>query len=219
MLRRTAGVTGIVTIIWLFGTLVFRPLAQESMPFGPGIHIRTAGPSAAMMASIRDVLRDLAPDAAVEVKTMQSIVEYSTYPNKIGAALLGGLGVLGLLLASVGLYGVLAYAVSRRIREIGVRTALGASRVQVLRTVLGQSMLLVALGVAIGLGLAMVVTKPLGSFLSSNVSVSDPTTLSAVVIVLAFTGATAAFVPARRALRVDPLTALRYEQGRLNECN
>ena len=177
----------------------------------PGIHVRTNGPASAMAATVRDVIRDLAPHAIVDVKTMQNVVEYSKYPNKIGAALLGGLGALGLVLASVGLYGVLAYAVSRRIREIGVRMALGASRAQVLRVVLGQSMMLVGVGVTIGLALAMVATRPLASFLSSRVSVTDPTTLAAVVIVLGITGFVAALVPARRALQVDPMTALRYE--------
>ncbi|MEO8658304.1 MAG: ABC transporter permease [Bryobacteraceae bacterium] len=191
--------------------VLFRPLAQEDLPIPPGIHVRTEGPAASMAETIRGVIRDVAPNATVDVKTMQNIVEYSTYPNKIGAALLGGLGMLGLVLASIGLYGVLAYAVSRRIREIGVRIALGASPTQVLRVVLGQSMMLVGIGVAIGLALSLVATRPLASFLSSRVSVSDPTTLAAVAGVLLLTGLAAAFVPARRSLRVDPMAALRYE--------
>jgi putative ABC transport system permease protein len=191
--------------------VLYRPLTQESLPIPPGIHIRTEGPAETMTGTVRDVIRDVAPNAVVEVKTMQAVVEYSTYPNKIGAALLGGLGMLGLVLASVGLYGVLAYAVTRRTREIGVRIALGASPAQVLRVVLGQSMMLVGIGIAAGLALAMVAMKPLGSFLSSNVSVTDPTTLVVVVAVLTVTGLAAALVPARRALRVDPMTALRYE--------
>ncbi len=191
--------------------VLFRPLSQEKLPFPPGIHVRADGPAEAMAGAIRDVLRDLAPQAIVEAKTMGSIVANSTYPNNIGAALLGGLGVLGLVLASVGLYGVLAYAVTRRVREIGLRMALGASRAQVLRVVLGQSMMLVAIGVAIGLALAMIATRPLESFLYSRVSVTDPVTLGVVVLVLGVTGVAAAFLPARRALRVDPMTALRYE--------
>ena len=191
--------------------VLFRPLTQEGLPLPPAVAIRTDGPASAMAGTIRAVLREVVPNATVEVKTMQSIVEYSTYPNKVGAVLLGSLGMLGLVLASVGLYGVLAYAVSRRVREIGVRMALGASPPQVLRVVLTQSMMLVGVGVAIGLALAMVATKPLASFLSSRVSVTDPITLGAVVVVLGMTGLAAAFVPARRALRVDPMTALRYE--------
>ncbi len=106
---------------------------------------------------------------------------------------------------------MLAYTVSRRVREIGIRVALGASPVQVLRVVLGQSMMLVGIGVGIGLSLAMVATRPLASFLSARVSVTDPVSLAAVVVVLGITGLAAAFVPARRALRVDPNVALRYE--------
>jgi putative ABC transport system permease protein len=89
--------------------------------------------------------------------------------------------------------------------------ALGASPAEVLRVVLGQSMALVGIGVIIGLTLAMVATKPLATFLSARVSVTDPVTLAAVVVVLGITGLAAAFVPARRALRIDPIAALRYE--------
>lgn len=191
--------------------VLFRPLRQEALPMPPGIHIATNSPASNMASTLRDVLREAAPRATVEVKTMQAVVEYSTFPNKIGAAMLGGLGVLGLVLASVGLYGVLSYAVSRRVHEIGVRMALGATPARVLRVVLGESMRVVGIGVAIGLALAMGATRPLASFLSSRVSVTDPVTLAAVVVVLGITGLAAAFVPARRALRVDPMTALRYE--------
>jgi len=142
---------------------------------------------------------------------MQQNIALSIYPNQVGAALLGGMGGLGLILASIGLYGVLAYAVSRRVREIGVRMALGASRAQVLRVVLGDAAVLVGIGVAIGIALAIGCTKPLASFLSAGVSVTDPATLGTVVAVLLATGMAAAFVPARRALSVDPLTALRHE--------
>jgi ABC-type antimicrobial peptide transport system permease subunit len=92
-----------------------------------------------------------------------------------------------------------------------VRMALGASRAQVLRVVLGDAVVLVGTGVVIGLALAIGCTKPLASFLSANVSVTDPATLGTVAAVLVATGVTAAFVPARRALSVDPLTALRHE--------
>jgi ABC-type antimicrobial peptide transport system permease subunit len=142
---------------------------------------------------------------------MRETIELSTMPNRIGAALLGFMGALGLVLASIGLYGVLAYAVSRRVREIGIRMALGASKSDVLRTVLGQAMALVGIGVAIGLAMSLAATRPLATFLSAGVSVTDPVTLAVVVAVLAATGLAAALVPARRALRVDPMTALRYD--------
>jgi ABC-type antimicrobial peptide transport system permease subunit len=111
----------------------------------------------------------------------------------------------------LGLYGVLAYAVGRRTREIGVRVALGASRSQVLRVVLGDAMVLIGLGGGIGIALAVLLTKPLSTFLSDGVNAADPATIGPVVLVLAITGIAAAAVPAFRALRVDPMSALRYE--------
>jgi predicted permease len=191
--------------------VLYRPWKQESLPLPPGIQVRTSGPAAAMVSTVRDAIRDLAPSALVDVKTMRENMDLSTYPNRLGAALLGGMGMLGLVLASVGLYGVLAYAVSRRVREIGVRMALGATRAQVLRAVLGDAMALVGIGVGIGLALSLVATRPLSSFLASGITVADPITLATVVCALAVTGGIAALVPARRTLRVDPLMALRQE--------
>jgi ABC-type antimicrobial peptide transport system permease subunit len=142
---------------------------------------------------------------------MEATVASSTLPNQIGAALLGAMGALGLVLRSVGLYGVLAYAVSRRVREIGVRIALGASPSHVLRIVFGQAIQLVGTGVATGLLLALVATRPLAGFLSAGVSVTDPATLLAVAAMLGLTALVAASVPAVRAFRVDPIQALRCE--------
>jgi len=142
---------------------------------------------------------------------MEYTVASSTLPNEIGAALLGAMGALGLVLANIGLYGVLAYAVSRRVREIGVRVALGASWAHVLRIVVEQAIKLVGTGVAAGLALALVATRPLAGFLSARVSVTDPTTLLAVAAMLGLTALVAAFVPAVRAFRVDPMQALRCE--------
>jgi predicted permease len=191
--------------------VIYRPLAQEDPPLAPTIHVRTAWPSAAMVTDVREALRTAFPQALVEVTTMETTVASSTLPNQIGAALLGAMGALGLVLASVGLYGVLAFAVSRRVREIGVRIALGASTSHVLRIVIGQAMALVGTGVASGLALALMATRPLAGFLSAGVSATDPTTLVAVAAMLGLTALVAAFVPAVRALRLDPMRALRCE--------
>jgi predicted permease len=191
--------------------VIYRPLQQEDLPLTPTIHVRTAGPAAAMTTGIREALRATFPQALVEVTTMEATVASSTLPNQIGAALLGEMGALGLVLASVGLYGVLVYAVSRRVREIGVRIALGASPSHVLRIVVGQAIQLVGTGVATGLALALVATRPLAGFLSAGVSVTDPATLLAVAAMLGLTALVAAFVPAVRTFRVDPIQALRCE--------
>ena len=189
--------------------VIYRPYQQEGLPVAPRIHVRTAGPAAAAVLDVRAAIREAMPNALVDVQTMREVVASSIYPNKIGAVLLGAMGALGLILASIGLYGVLAYAVSRRVREIGVRMALGAAPTSVLRLVLGDATVLVIAGTAIGYGLSLACARALTSFLSATVSVTDPSTLAAIVAILLITGLAAAFVPARRALRVDPLTALR----------
>jgi ABC-type antimicrobial peptide transport system permease subunit len=142
---------------------------------------------------------------------MRDALVLALLPSRTGAAILGSIGVLGLVLASIGLYGVLAYTISRRIREIGLRVALGASPHNVLWMVLRDSLLLVAVGITIGLGIAMVATQPLAMFLVPGLSPTDPLTFLAVIALLAAVALAATIGPALRALRVDPMVALRYE--------
>src|SRR5579883_3475973 len=191
--------------------VIYRPMQQEELPLTPAIHVRTTGPATAMAEGVRKALRTTFPQALVEVTTMESNVASSTLPNEIGAALLGAMGALGLVLANVGLYGILAYTVSRRMRELGVRIALGAGPSHLLRMVAGQAIQLVGTGVAAGLALAVVATRPLAGFLSAGVSVTDPSTLLAVAAILGLTALVSAFLPAMRALRVDPMETLRCD--------
>jgi putative ABC transport system permease protein len=132
-------------------------------------------------------------------------------PSRAGAAILGSIGVLGLLLAAIGLYGVLAFTISRRIREIGLRMALGAEPRSILWLVFRDSFLLVAAGIGIGLGIAMVATQPLAMFLVPGLSPTDPLTFLSVIALLGAVAVAATIGPALRALRVDPMVALRYE--------
>jgi putative ABC transport system permease protein len=120
------------------------------------------------------------------------------------------MGILGLLLAVIGLYGTLAYAVSRRTAEIGIRVALGASRREVLGLVLRDGSILVIAGVAAGVTLAAAASFPLAQFIA-GVQFSDPMTLLPVAVLMLAVGAAASAIPARRATRVDPVVALRYE--------
>jgi putative ABC transport system permease protein len=121
------------------------------------------------------------------------------------------MGLLGLALASIGLYGVLAYAVSRRIREIGLRIALGADSIAIVGMIVRQSLSLLIVGVTIGLGIAAFATRPLAMFLVPELSPADPITFLSLVAVLFVVALAATVGPVLRAVRVDPMTALRYE--------
>jgi len=142
---------------------------------------------------------------------MRSALGFALLPSRVGAALLGSAALLGLALASIGLYGVLAYSVTRRTSEIGLRMALGADGRAVLKMVLRESGALVGWGVAIGLGIAVFATRPLAMFLVSELRPTDPLTWLGVIGALAGVAAAATLGPALRAIRIDPLTALRSE--------
>ena len=142
---------------------------------------------------------------------MRSALGFALLPSRVGAALLGSAALLGLALASIGLYGVLAYSVTRRTSEIGLRMALGADGRAVLKMVLRESGALVGWGVAIGLGIAVFATRPLAMFLVSELRPTDPVTWLGVIGALAGVAAAATLGPALRAIRIDPLTALRSE--------
>ena len=142
---------------------------------------------------------------------MRNALGFALLPSRIGAALLGSAALIGLALASIGLYGVLAYSVTRRTSEIGLRMALGADGRAVLKMVLRESAALVGRGVAVGLGIAVFATRPLAMFLVSELRPTDPVTWLGVISVLAAVAAAATLAPALRAIRIDPLTALRSE--------
>ena len=173
--------------------------------------IRTAGPPAGYVKPIQEALGQLDSSAAIETRPMIQSLGLALLPSQVGAALLGAMGVLGLILAAIGLYGGLLYTVSRRTREIGIRVALGSTRGGVLRVVCRHSLTLVGMGLFIGLALAMLVTRPLTMFLVPGLSSGDPVSFVAVVAVFAVVALLATLTPALRALRVDPMTALRYE--------
>jgi predicted permease len=184
---------------------------QQSREVILNLLFRTPGPPDSLLRPVTTVLTTLDPAAAVQIKPMRNAMGLALLPSQVGGAILGTMGVLGLVLASLGLYGVLVYAVSRRLREIGIRLALGATSGDILRMLFRESFLLVGIGMAIGLGIAAFATRPLAMFLVPGLSPTDPTAFLGVVVVLAVVAALATAGPARRALRVDPLTALRYE--------
>ena len=173
--------------------------------------LRSVTPPASQLAAVREALRQVEPSAGLEVATLFSSVGLAFLPSQVGAVLMGSIGVLGLLLAAIGLYGVIAYSVARRTREIGIRIAVGASGREISRMILWEAAQLLGLGTAIGLAVALFVTRPLSLFLVPGLSTSDPASFLSVVVVLAATGLLASLGPVRRAISIDPMTSLRYE--------
>jgi putative ABC transport system permease protein len=169
----------------------------------------TAGDPTGVLATMRHALKTLDPDMPVfSATTMPQHLGIMLFLPRMGAALLSLFGVLAMLLASIGLYGVIAFAVSRRTRELGIRLALGARTEQVVGMVVREGMVLVATGCGIGLALALVAAQPLRSVLY-GVSPTDPIALGVVVALLASVAALASYLPARKAARVTPIEALK----------
>jgi predicted permease len=173
--------------------------------------VRTAASPERVVPDLRNALSALDDTAAVDVGPLRTRLAFAYLPSQIGAVLIGSLGALGLILALIGIYGAMAFAVSRRTSEIGIRIALGASTSQVLRNVLGTPVAAMSLGLLIGLGVAAGVAQLVMSFLAGGIHPLDPITWIAVLAISLGTGLLAAILPARRALSVDPLSALRVE--------
>jgi macrolide transport system ATP-binding/permease protein len=189
---------------------MYLPLEQNYM-HSVVLHVRSAGAPATVLASIRDGLRGLDPNLPIfDARTMQEHLKTAVFAQKMGANLLGAMGVLAVLLAAVGLYGVIAYAVSQRTQEMGIRLALGAAPRDLLRMVLRHGLVLTVSGLVIGLALSLVASGFMRALLP-GIAPRDPITFIAVPLVLIAVATVAALIPARRAGSVDPMVALRYE--------
>jgi predicted permease len=175
------------------------------------LHVRTTVPPDSMFSAIRQAMRELDPDLPLfQTMTMDEALEQAVFAQRIGATLLAIFGVLALTLAAVGLYSVIAYAVSQRTHEMGIRLALGASPTGQRRMVVASGMKVAGVGLAVGTAGAFAATRLLTSLLH-GVSPTDPAAFGAVIVGLAVVSLVAAFIPARRASSVDPIGALRYE--------
>lgn len=207
------------TIIGVVGTVRSHTLARESEGtlYFPGyfegmsLVVRTSGNPAALARAIRAQVQALDPtQAGYDVETMEQRVAESAAQQRFSATLLALFAALALVLATVGLYSVLAYMVAQRTHEMGVRMALGARPRDVLRLVIVQGLRVAGIGVAGGFALALGLTRLMASLLY-GVSASDPAIFGGVTILLLVVAVAACYVPARRAAKVDPMTALRYE--------
>jgi putative ABC transport system permease protein len=206
-----AGVVGDVrfeTIDSLAAADVFIPYAQSPRS-GAIVYLRTSGEPGSVASAARRAIRDVAADLPVyDVRTLADRVADATAQTRFSALLLTLFAASALLLSAVGIYGVIAFAVAQRTREIGIRVALGADGGAVLRLVIGQGAALTAAGLAVGLIAALAATRVLHALLF-DVAPSDPMTFGAVVMLLAVAALVASWIPARRAARLQPSAALR----------
>jgi putative ABC transport system permease protein len=189
----------------------YTPHPQEKRSFpGTTFELRTGGPVENLIPTVRSALAAVNRDVTLEFRTLAVQVAESLNRERLLATLSGFFGALALLLATVGLYGVISYNVARRGNEIGIRMALGAARARVLRMILTEVVVLIGIGLAIGVATALASARLIASLLY-GVAPTDPLTFSLAAIILAAVAALAGFLPAHRASRLDPMTALRDE--------
>jgi predicted permease len=193
--------------------LSLRQMPDSWLSPGTTVVARSFGLPATAISPIRNAIREVSADEVVYgFQTMNDIVSSSVAARRFSMILLGAFAALALILSSVGIYGVISYLASQRTHEIGVRMALGAQRRDVLRLVLGQGTGMALAGVAIGLAASFGLTRLMAKYsLLFRVSATDPLTFTCVALLLTVVAVAACYIPARRAMRVDPMVALRYE--------
>jgi predicted permease len=194
-----------------FEPIVYLSTAQD--PFqgaGGQFLIRSSLPQAQVIAAVKRLLNEINPAIGMNFRVFKTMIDASLLRERLMATLSGFFGLLALLLACIGLYGILSYGVASRTNEIGIRMALGAKRRDVLWLVMREALLLVAGGVAAGIPLIFALTR-LASTLLFNLSPTDPVSLGAAALLMLAVAAVAGYAPSRRATRVDPMVALRYE--------
>jgi ABC-type lipoprotein release transport system permease subunit len=212
--RRVVGVIGDVRHLALeqaSGNEMYMPLRQCGDQPSSDLVIRSTLTDAQTAAAVRAALKSLAPNlAANEVRTLQQLVDKSVSSRRFVVLMLGGFALFALVLASLGIYGLISYSVTQRTQEIGIRMALGASARDVQTRIVIQTLGLAAIGMAIGVVGSLALTRSLTGLLF-GITPTDPATFAAMLLVLGVVAALAGYVPARRASRIDPLVALRTE--------
>jgi len=190
--------------------MMYAPFAQAPFP-GAVLIVKSSLGASSVAAAIRQDVQAMDKDLPVtDIAQMADVMRTSAAQPKFRTLLLGLFAAMALVLAATGIFGVISYSVSRRTREIGVRVALGASRGEILRMILRETLVLAGTGLAVGIPCALGASRLMGHMLF-GVSAGDPVTLVAVGCTLAGVALLAAYWPARRAMRVDPTVALRYE--------
>jgi ABC-type antimicrobial peptide transport system permease subunit len=191
--------------------MFYMPLFQnfEARPYY--VHVRIAGNPPPVIAAMRREIQSIDQDISVyDVRTINEVIDRLLQPDRMFAVLASVFGLLALLLTSIGIYGVVAYQITRRTGEVGIRLALGAQRRDVLWMFMRETLLVLAVGAAIGLPAAVAASYALRSLLF-GLQPSDPLTIIWAMMTLVGAGSLAGFLPAWRATKVDPMVALRYE--------
>jgi predicted permease len=193
------------------GAQMYLPATKQFAPEGVNLVVRSKLPPTSLALSVMKTLRQINPgQAATEFKPIQALVDHATSPRRFFVLLVGIFDGLGLLLASLGIYGVISYSVTRQTQEIGIRMALGATEARVQREVIGKTLRLALLGIAFGTFASVVVARLIASLLFQTAQ-TDPITFVAMVILLGAVGLLAGYVPARRASKIHPMIALRTD--------
>jgi putative ABC transport system permease protein len=211
--REIIGIVGNVRDVALGqdpGAMMYVPFAQAPL-WGANLVVKSTLSTSSVAAAIRQEVQKIDKDLPVtDVRKMPDLIDASVAQPRFRMFLLGLFAVMALVLAATGIFGVISYSVSRRTNEIGIRVALGASRKTILGMILREILIVTLAGLAVGLPSALVASHLVGHMLF-NVSANDPATLAGVAFVLAAVAALAGYIPARRAMRVDPMVALRHE--------
>jgi predicted permease len=212
--RRVVGVVGDVKHLALeqaSGNEMYLPLRQCGDQPSADLVIRSTLAAGPLVAALRETLKPIAPNlVANEFRTVQQLVDRSVSPRRIVVLMLGGFALFALVLASLGIYGLISYSVSQRTQEIGIRMALGASARDVQARIVGQTLRLAAIGMVIGVAASWALAQSLSGLLF-GVTATDPVTFAGMLVVLGIVSTLAGYLPARRASRIDPLVALRAE--------
>jgi len=217
LMGKAIEIVGVVADAKLYGLdapvepAIYVPLAQQPGNLAMAVVVRTEGDPAAAASAVRREILKLDPEQPISnVRTMQTVLSDSLMLRRVSMMLLAVFASLALMLATVGIYGLTAYSVSRRTHEIGLRVALGASQSHILRLVVGRGLVTSLIGAGIGVAAAFALTRGLSAMLY-GVTATDPLVFAGVPLLLIAVSVLASYVPARKATRIDPLVALRYE--------